>query len=117
MNYFRKEFPVDRVHRTVDHRNPDPRWTGRGRRHWARRSFGLQPLRCPRVPAKGQERESGVRGVRWAAHRGMSVPARERRREERGEVWSAPGVLEVAFIGPRVGAGGVAGLTVAMNGY
>jgi hypothetical protein len=41
----------------------------------------------------------------------------ERRREERGEVWSAPGVLEVAFIGPREGAGGVAGVTAAMNGY
>jgi hypothetical protein len=37
--------------------------------------------------------------------------------EERGEVWSAPGVLEVAFIGPREGAGGVAGVTAAMNGY
>jgi hypothetical protein len=61
-----------------------------------------------------------VRGVRWAAHRGVSggvaagrhggavavgetrwrgVPARERRREEHGEVWSALGVLGVAFIG------------------
>jgi hypothetical protein len=42
---------------------------------------------------------------------------RERRREECGEVWSASGVLGVAFIGPREGAGGVVGLTVAMNGY
>jgi hypothetical protein len=42
---------------------------------------------------------------------------RERRREERGEVWSALGVLGVAFIGLREGAGGVAGVTVAMNGY
>jgi hypothetical protein len=72
MNYFRKEFPIDRVHRAVDHQNPGPRWTGRGRRHRAHQSFGLRPLRCPRVLAKGRERESGVRGVRWAAHQGTS---------------------------------------------
>jgi hypothetical protein len=70
MNYFRKEFPIDRVHGAVDHRNPGPRWTDRGRRHRARRSFGLRPLRCPWALAKGRERESGVQGVRWAAHRG-----------------------------------------------
>jgi hypothetical protein len=79
-----------------------------------------------------------VRGVRWAAHRGASggvavghrggavavrktrwwgVPARERRREGHGEVWSAPGVLGVAFIGPGEGAGGVAGVTAVMSGY
>jgi hypothetical protein len=112
MNYFRKEFPVDRVHGAVDHRNPGPWWTGRGRRHRAHRSFGLRPLRCPLVPAKGRERGSGVQGVRWPL-----TEAQLRRREERGEVWSAPGVLWVAFIGPGVGAGGVAGVTAAMNGY
>jgi hypothetical protein len=53
-----------------------------------------------------------VQGVRWPL-----TEAQERRREERGEVWSAPGVLWVAFIGPGVGAGGVAGVTAAMNGY
>jgi hypothetical protein len=42
---------------------------------------------------------------------------RERRREECGEVWSAPGVLEVAFIGPGEGAGGVARVTAVRNGY
>jgi hypothetical protein len=31
---------------------------------------------------------------------------RERRREGLGEVWSAPGVVRVAFIGPGEGAGG-----------
>jgi hypothetical protein len=32
-----------------------------------------------------------------------------------GEVWGAPGVVGVAFIGPRGGAGGVAGVTAVMN--
>jgi hypothetical protein len=32
-------------------------------------------------------------------------------------VWSAPGVLGVAFIGPGEGAGGVAGVTAVMSGY
>jgi hypothetical protein len=32
-------------------------------------------------------------------------------------VWSAQGVLGVAFIGPGEGAGGVARVTAAMNGY
>jgi hypothetical protein len=41
----------------------------------------------------------------------------ERRREERGEVWSAPGLLGVAFMGPGEVTGGVAGVTAAMNGY
>jgi hypothetical protein len=35
----------------------------------------------------------------------------------RGEVWSAPGVLGVAFIGPGEGARGVVGVTAVMNGY
>jgi hypothetical protein len=42
---------------------------------------------------------------------------RERRMEERGEVWSAPRALGVAFIGPEEGARGVVGVTAAMNGY
>jgi hypothetical protein len=36
--------------------------------------------------------------ARWGG-----VPARERRREELGEVWNAPGVVGVAFIGPGEG--------------
>jgi hypothetical protein len=32
-------------------------------------------------------------------------------------VWSAPGVLGVAFIGLGEGTGGVAGVTAVMNGY
>jgi hypothetical protein len=94
---------------------PGPWLAGRGRWHRAHRSFGLRPLRFPRAPAKGGgERGSGVRGVWWAAHRGASggvaaghrggavavrkirwlgIPARERRREKRGEVWSAPRFL------------------------
>jgi hypothetical protein len=38
-------------------------------------------------------------------------PARERRGEGRGEVWGAPGVIGVAFIGPGEGAVGVAEVT------
>jgi hypothetical protein len=33
------------------------------------------------------------------------------------EVWVAPGVVEVAFIGLGEGAGGVAGVTAAMNSH
>jgi hypothetical protein len=45
------------------------------------------------------------------------VPARERRREGLGEVWSVLGFVWVAFIGSGEGAegGGVAGVTVVMN--
>jgi hypothetical protein len=39
-------------------------------------------------------------------------PARERGGEGRGEVWGAPGVVGVAFIGPGEGAQGVARVTV-----
>jgi hypothetical protein len=42
-----------------------------------------------------------VEEARWGG-----VPARERRREELGEVWSALGVLGVAFIRPGEDAGG-----------
>jgi hypothetical protein len=81
MNYFRKEFAVDRIHGAVDHRNPGPRWTGRGRRHRARWSFGLRPLRCPRVLAKGRERGSAVGGS----------PGRERRCGGRASWWRGGG--------------------------
>jgi hypothetical protein len=109
-----------------------PRWTGPGRQHWACRSFGLRPLRCPWAPAKGRERRSGTRGVWWVAHRGEGssvaaghrgdavvvgggarwggVPARERRREEVGEGWDAPGVLGGFYRGRC----GVAGVMVAL---
>jgi hypothetical protein len=40
--------------------------------------------------------------ARWGG-----VPVRERRREELGEMWNAPGVVRVAFIGPGRGAGAV----------
>jgi hypothetical protein len=38
-------------------------------------------------------------------------------REGLGEVWGAPRVIGVAFIGPREGTGGVAGVTAAMNSH
>jgi hypothetical protein len=41
------------------------------------------------------------RETRWGG-----VPTRERRREGLGEVWGAPGVIGVAFIGPEEGVGG-----------
>jgi hypothetical protein len=53
------------------------------------------------------------REARWGG-----VPVWERRREGLGEVWRAPGVVGVAFIGPWEGAGGgVAGVTAAMNSH
>jgi hypothetical protein len=52
----------------------------------------------------------------WEARWG-GVPAWERRREGLSEVWGALGVVGVAFIGPREGTGGVAGVTAAMNSH
>jgi hypothetical protein len=52
------------------------------------------------------------REARWGG-----VPARERRREGLGEVWSALGVVGVAFIGTGEGAGGVAGVMAVMNSH
>jgi hypothetical protein len=39
----------------------------------------------------------------------VSDAGEEKRREGRGEVWGAPGVIGVAFIGPGEGAGGGGG--------
>jgi hypothetical protein len=52
------------------------------------------------------------RETRWGG-----VSAREKRREELGEVWGASGIVGVAFIGPGEGAGGVAGVTAVMNSH
>jgi hypothetical protein len=49
-------------------------------------------------------RRGGVKMSREA--RWVGVPARERRREGLGEVWSAPGVVGVAFIGSGEDTGG-----------
>jgi hypothetical protein len=49
-------------------------------------------------------RRGGVKRSREARWGG--VPAWERRREGLSEVWGAPGVIGVAFIGPGEGAGG-----------
>jgi hypothetical protein len=110
-----------------------PPWTDGGadrrRRSAAARSpeYGLRPLRCTKAHRQGRNRERGARGARLRPHRSSGggvvtggcggvvvvrearwggVLARERRREELGEVWSAPEVLGVAFIGLRKGAGG-----------
>jgi hypothetical protein len=51
--------------------------------------------------------------ARWGG-----VPARERRREGLGEVWSVPGVVGVAFIGTGEGTGReVAGVTAVLNSH
>jgi hypothetical protein len=49
-------------------------------------------------------RRSGVKKSQEAQRGG--VPTRERRREGLSEVWGAPGVVGVAFIGLGEGAGG-----------
>jgi hypothetical protein len=50
--------------------------------------------------------------ARWGG-----VPAHERRREELGEVWNAPGIIRVAFIGPREGCrGGEGGVMTGEGG-
>jgi hypothetical protein len=48
-------------------------------------------------------RRGGTKKSREARWGGVLV--RERRREGLDEVWGAPGVVEVAFIGPGEGAG------------
>jgi hypothetical protein len=52
-----------------------------------------------------------VREARWGG-----VSAWERRREELGEVWNAPGVVRVAFIGPGEGCQGGEGGVMAGEG-
>jgi hypothetical protein len=50
--------------------------------------------------------------ARWGG-----VPVRERRREELSEVWNAPEVIGVAFIGPGDGCrGGEGGVTADEGG-
>jgi hypothetical protein len=49
--------------------------------------------------------------ARWGG-----VPARERRREELGEVWNAQGVVRVAFIGLGKGCRGGEGRITAGEG-
>jgi hypothetical protein len=81
----------------------------------------LWPPAAPVSTGAGQgagEREWGAgSAVGGSPGRERWFCGRERRMEERGEVWSAPRALGVAFIGPEEGAGGVAGVTAAMNGY
>jgi hypothetical protein len=60
-------------------------------------------------------RRDGAKRSREAQWGG--VPLRERRREGLGELWGAPGVVGVAFIGPGEGTGGVVGVTAAMNNH
>jgi hypothetical protein len=60
-------------------------------------------------------RRGGVKRSREARWGG--VLTWERRREGLGEVWGAPGVVGVAFIGLGEGAEGVAGVTVAMSSH
>jgi hypothetical protein len=50
--------------------------------------------------------------ARWGG-----VPVQERRKEELGEVWNAPGVIRVAFIGPREGCRGGEGGVTASEGW
>jgi hypothetical protein len=52
-------------------------------------------------------RRGGTKRSREACWGG--VPARERSREGLSEVWGAPGVVGVAFIGPGEGVGGGGG--------
>jgi hypothetical protein len=95
-------------------------------------SDALTGVRPPAAPVHqsspvGHKRERGAQGSRLGPHRSSGggvairrrggakrsrearwggVPARERRREGLGEVWGAPGVVGVAFIGLEEGAGG-----------
>jgi hypothetical protein len=61
------------------------------------------------------ERRGGavvVKEARWGG-----VPMRERRREELGEVWNAPGVVGVDFIVPGKGCrGSEGGVTTGEGG-
>jgi hypothetical protein len=108
------------------------RTEGAGARRRAHRSTASGRYGAPKLTGGGaKEREehgdlssyggvatgrcSGVKRSREAQWGG--VPARGRGREGLGEVCGAPGVVGVAFIGPGEGAGGVAGVTPAMNSH
>jgi hypothetical protein len=121
-----------------------PPWTDGGadrrRQSVAARSpeYGLLPLRCTKAHQRRRNRERGARGARLRPHRSSGggvatercvgavvvrearwggVLARERRREELSEMWNAPGVVGVAFIGPREGCrGGEGGVTAGEGG-
>jgi hypothetical protein len=114
---------IDRRHRRAATRSPE---------------YGLRPLRCTKAHRRGRNREGGARGARLGPHRSSGsdvatgrhggvvvigearwggVPMRERRREELGEVWNAPGVIGVAFIGPQEGCrDGEGGVTTGEGG-
>jgi hypothetical protein len=118
------------------HRGPTPaQTTGTAARL---SELGLRPLRCTKARRWGHKTEREARGARLGPHRSSGggvatgrwqwreevtgtrwggVPARERRRKGLGEVWGAPRVVGVAFIGPGEGAGGVAGVTAVMNSH
>jgi hypothetical protein len=100
--------------------------------------LSLRPLWCAKAHRRWRKTEREARGARLEPHRSSGggvatgrrrwheevtgtrrggVPARERRREGLDEVWGAPGVIGVAFIGPGEGTGGVAGVTVVMSSH
>jgi hypothetical protein len=116
-------------------RGPNPRVVNRAgrarstvdRRRHAHRSTTSGRSGAPKLTARGRKRESGARGSWLGPHQSSSggvatgrrsgvkrsqdarwggVPARERRREGLREVWGAPGVVGVAFIGPGEGVEG-----------
>jgi hypothetical protein len=121
-----------------------PPWTDGGmdrRRRSAKAcspEYGLRPLQCTKAHRRGRNRERGARGARLRPHQSLGVgvatgqcggvvvvgearwggvPARERRREELCEMWNAPGVVRVAFIGPGEGCrGGEGGITANEGG-
>jgi hypothetical protein len=102
------------------------RTEGAGARQCAHRSTASGSSDAPKLTSGGaKEREehgelgSGLTGAQTVAWRPSDgggvkrsretrwggVPTWERRREGLGEVWGAPGVVEVAFIGLGEGAG------------
>jgi hypothetical protein len=113
-------------------------WTeGAGARWRAHRSTASGHSGAPKVAGGGaKEREahgelgSGLiraRAVAWRPSNGSGVKRSretrwggflvwERRREGHGEVWGAPGVVGVPFIGLGEGAGEVAGVMAVVNG-
>jgi hypothetical protein len=103
------------------------RTEGTGARRRAHRSTASGRSGALKLTGGGRNRERGAREAQLGPHRRSGggvvtgrrggvkksreswwggVPTRERRREGLDEVWSAPGVIGVAFIGPGEGAGG-----------